>query len=809
MLIVTVGDFNLPSIDWKCMIPSNDAKSKEFFDLISTHGLIQLVQKPTRLNNILDLVLCNDSGLISDLEVIVPFGMSDHNAITFSIELVSGDTEPHCDPLPIFIWSKTDWTNFYVYCENLNWDDIILNEQTADEMWNSFISVIKTGILKYVPTYTPKKKTPTKRKGLSKANKKLRSLKKKLWKKFKTKSSPVNKEKYKKAAKRYKRGIIAAQEASELKLINSNDPGQFYNHVRKNSVHRSGIAPLKTGTGELVLDNQDKAELLNNYFVSMCTNDNGILPPLVARTVAEVTTLDLVVFSSDQIRIKLKKLKAKISSGPDGLPPIVFKNLANYISSPLAKIYNLLMLKETIPNLWKQANVTPIFKKGSSASPKNYRPISLTCVGSKIFETVIKTVLMPYFEENNFITANQHGFRTRHSTCLNLLESLNDWTENLNAKTDTFIAHIDFARAFDSISIPKLIHKLKWAGIGGPLLACIGSLLTGRTQRVKVGNSYSESLAVTSGVPQGSVIGPLLFIFYINDIANEISPSSIHKLYADDLKAYNTGVNDKEGKMLSNTLQNITRWANDWQLPISTEKSKWLLISNKPKHSKLPPAGTGFQLAGINLPITSEVLDLGVTFNSKLNFSDHISSIIGKAKQKLFLVKKIFVSKNPNILIMAFKTYVIPLLEHCSQVWNPHTVTDIRRLESVQRLFTKRLPGFQGLGYMARLQKANLYTLELRRMWADLCFCYKILRGHVDTPIENFFVLDKSGQTRGHNWKLKTKAARLDSRLHFFSCRVVGVWNSLSPATVNASSIESFKTLLCLEKLDSFLVIKK
>ena len=535
------------------------------------------------------------------------------------------------------------------------------------------------------------------RKGLSKANKKLRAIKKKMWKKFKRKSSPLNKEKFKNAAKKYKRGIIAAQEASELKLINSNDPGQFYNHVRKNSVHRSGIAPLKASTGELILGNREKAELLNHYFVSMCTDDNGILPPLEARKDADDSTLDLVVFRSDQIRQKLKKLKAKTSSGPDGLPSIVFKNLANYIASPLAKIYNLLMLHETIPNLWKQANVTPIFKKGSSASPKNYRPISLTCVGCKIFETIIKTVLMPYFEENNLITASQHGFRTRHSTCLNLLEALNDWTENLNSKMDTFIAHIDFARAFDSISIPKLIHKLRWAGIGGSLLACIGSLLTGRTQRVKVGNSYSELLAVTSGVPQGSVIGPLLFIFYINDIANEISPSSVHKLYADDLKAYNTGLNDKEGKMLSNTLQNITRWANDWQLPISTEKSKWLLISNKAKYSKLHPAGITFQLAGIDLPQTPEVLDLGVTFNSKLNFSDHISSIIGKAKQKLFLVKKIFVSKNPNILIMAFKTYVIPLLEHCSQVWNPHTVTDIRRLESVQRLFTKRLPGFQGL----------------------------------------------------------------------------------------------------------------
>ena len=451
----------------------------------------------------------------------------------------------------------------------------------------------------------------------------------------------------------------------------------------------------------------------------------------------------------------------------------------------------------------------PHFKKGSSAIPKNYRPISLTCVGCKIFESGIKEVLMPYLEDNKFITANQHGFRARHSTCLNLLEALNDWTENLNAKTDTSVAHIDFARAFDSISIPKLIHKLKWAGIGGPLLACIGELLIGRTQRVKVGNSFSELKSVSSGVPQGSVIGPMLFIFYINDISDEISPSSIHKLYADDLKAYNSGLNDKEGKQLGNTLKNITQWKNTWQLPISTEKSKWLLISNKPNPTGQDLPGNVFQLAGIDLPNTTEVLDLGVTFNSKLNFSDHISSIICKAKQKLFLVKKMFVSKNPNILIMAFKTYVIPLLEHCSQIWNPHIVADVRRLESVQRLFTKRLSGFQGLGYLARLQKAGLYTLELRRLWADLCFCYKILRGHVDTTTDQFFILDKTGLTRGHNWKLKSKTARLDSRLHFFSYRVVKVWNSLSPDTVNAPSVCSFKTLLERENLESFLIIKQ
>ena len=187
----------------------------------------------------------------------------------------------------------------------------------------------------------------------------------------------------------------------------------------------------------------------------MCTDDDGVLPTLAARTDEKGPTLELIVFRSEQIKRLLKRLKSKISSGPDGLPPIVFKNLANYLARPLAKLYNLLMLKETVPNLWKQANVTPIFKKGSSAIPKNYRPISLTCVGCKIFESAIKAVLMPYFDENKFVTANQHGFRAGHSTCLDLLEALNDWTENLDLKTDTFVAHVDFARAFDSISIPN------------------------------------------------------------------------------------------------------------------------------------------------------------------------------------------------------------------------------------------------------------------------------------------------------------------------------------------------------------------
>jgi hypothetical protein len=300
------------------------------------------------------------------------------------------------------------------------------------------------------------------------------------------------------------------------------------------------------------------------------------------------------------------------------------------------------------------------------------------------------------------------------------------------------------------------------------------------------------------------VLGPILFIFYINDITEVVTYPSVPKLYADDLKAYCPVTNKDDEKTFKDTLTNISNWAIDWQLPISTEKSKWLLLTNKVADS----TDREFELAGVMLPRVATVLDLGINFNSRLNFSNHISIIIAQAKQRLFLLKKSFLSKNPKILILGFKTYVIPILEYCSPVWNPHTLADIHRLESVQRMFTKKLLGFHGLNYPARLEKAGLCTLELRRLRADLCLCYNILHSRVDTSISSFFKFDNVSQTRGHSYKLKYLAPRLDSRLHFFSYRVVKPWNSLTEKTVSAESIGSFKNLLKSESLCSFLSVK-
>ena len=628
-----------------------------------------------------------------------------------------------------------------------------------------------------------------------------------MWKKLKRCKSVKNKTKYKVAAKELKTKTLSEYEKSELNILNAKDLGCFYKHVNKNTVHKTGIGPLKTKTGILVLEDMKKAELLNEHFVSACTIDNGVLPNLSEPPTQISDFLENVNVSTTKIYKILKAVSKKTSCGPDGLPPILFNKLASQLAQPLSLFYSLLMKLGQVPAIWKKAFVTPVFKKGASSLPNNYRPISLTCVGSKIFESAIKSALVPFLENKKMLSADQHGFRSKHSTCLNLLECLNDWTDSLDTKDNTFVAHIDFSRAFDSVSLPKLVHKLQSAGISGNLLSCLKSMLFDRTQQVKIGDSLSLPKPVTSGVAQGSVLGPILFIFYINDLTEVVVPPSVSKLYADNLKIYCSAANDKEGKSFKNTLENITRWSEEWQLPISKEKSKWLLISNKNTDADF--VTDNFELAGVVLPRVKEVLDLGVHFNARLNFSNHISITVAKAKRRLFLLKKSFKSKNPSLLIKGFKTYILPLLDYCCQVWNPQGYTEIRRIESVQRAFTKRLAGYNGLSYEARLEKAGLCTLEMRRLHADLCLCYNILHGNLDTEISKFFEIDLTGKNmglRGHSWKIKTSGSRLDSRLHYFSKRIINPWNALSQKIVDSNSVATFKSLLHLESLNQFII---
>ena len=351
------------------------------------------------------------------------------------------------------------------------------------------------------------------------------------------------------------------------------------------------------------------------------------------------------------------------------------------------------------------------------------------------------------------------------------------------------------------MSIPKLIHKLILLSIRDLLLSCIKLLLSDRSQSVKIGQSFSIFRPVISGVPQGSVLGPHLFLLFINDIANKFPSSVRSKLFADDMKSYIRVVNDDAKENFSLLLDCISDWSSAWQLPLSVKKCNWMVISNRDTSHFGP-----FALNGSPLDKIVETKDLGVLFNSRLSFSSHISSIVAKAKSRSFLLFKSFTNCDLKALILAFTSYVIPILDYCSPVWSPHSLEDIKTVESVQRTFTKRLPACQGLTYRERLVCTGLTTFEHRRLKNDLILFYKIMHGLTTVNFDSNFIL-ATGSDRGHPLRVQHLKARVDSRLNFFSHRTVRVWNDLPSSAVCSNSIYEFKRHLSFSNLESFLLL--
>ena len=267
--------------------------------------------------------------------------------------------------------------------------------------------------------------------------------------------------------------------------------------------HKSGIAPLYNDNQVLVVNDFEKSDILNNHFVNVGTVDNGILPAISKTYASNIST---VYFDANNVKQIIGKLKTNSSPGPDGYPLIIFKTLVHQLAAPLSMLFCLIFQFGSLPDAWKYATVKPIFKKGDSSDPNNYRPISLTSVCCKIFETNIKNELLLYLNENSIITESQHGFISKHSTITNLIECANDWSNMLESKMSINVLYCDYEKAFDTVSIPKLLHKLSSYGVNGLLFQCIKSFLTDRFQSVQVGHAKSQLLPVISGVPRAAFL---------------------------------------------------------------------------------------------------------------------------------------------------------------------------------------------------------------------------------------------------------------------------------------------------------------
>ena len=344
--------------------------------------------------------------------------------------------------------------------------------------------------------------------------------------------------------------------------------------------------------------------------------------------------------------------------------------------------------------------------------------------------------------------------------------------------------YLDFAKAFDKVPHQRLATKVRAHGIGGPIYDWIVEWLRERKQVVRVNSCASEQAEVLSGVPQGSVLGPLLFLIFVNDMDDQVTSHLLK--FADDTKLYLPLKNESSHATLQEDLNRLCQWSQEWQMLFNVSKCTTLHFGhNNPGHA--------YTMLGTALTRAEEVKDLGVRIVGNLKPSNQCIAAAKKANQALGMIYRNISNKSAHIIKKLYIQLVRPHLEYAVQAWSPWLKKDIELLESVQRRATRMITGFGELSYKERLGRLNLTTLEERRSRGDRIEAFKILKGLEDVEAERFFNLAADTRTRGHSLKIRKPHARLDVRKFFFSHRVVDGFNAISPRAAQCNSVLDFK----------------
>jgi hypothetical protein len=454
------------------------------------------VTENTRGENILDLILTTDKYLIDNVRVGEPFGTSDHNVVRFSIN-ISKEKIYNNNAMPNYFKANYDeirnFINETYIEENSNeTENENSNECDIEEYWKKFSVTLEIAKKNFIPVKSIGIKKSL---WVTKKVVKLRRAKNKAWKKYKVNPTKELYEKYKKKLKLSNSRNKSAKIEFESKLAENSkfNSKSFFAYVKSKQRTRDRVGPLKKD-GLIVTDNKEAANILNEHFTSVFTQEDvSCMPkPEIVFNGLEEEELSDIEITADMVGKKLDKLKTDKSPGPDGIHSKLLYEIRDIIKKPLALLFQQSLFEGKLPEDWKSAIITPLFKKGSKADPQNYRPVSLTSIVCKIFESVLKDKILEHLEKHSLIRDSQHGF-TRGRSCLtNLLDFLEEVTKELDKGNAVDIIYLDFAKAFDKVPHRRLVEKIRSHGISGKIASWIGEWLKDRKQKVNVGQCFSD-----------------------------------------------------------------------------------------------------------------------------------------------------------------------------------------------------------------------------------------------------------------------------------------------------------------------------
>ncbi|CAH8517265.1 unnamed protein product [Dicrocoelium dendriticum] len=781
------GDFNLPRILWPevQLLPGHNEVETRFAELVLETGTVQHITQPTRITprsmpSCLDLLLTSCEQTVHDIEVLEPMAASDHSTIMATIDLQLPCVRPVA---PTYNYWKADFDGLILAANQLDWS--MPQDSSVETCWANIKGAVHSLCAQFVPLKT-RKVGPMKPHWFDKEYNRLSRQRRRLWNAFLLSGSADDYEAYKRqrnlcnSTKTRKRRQFEEQLACSAKTA----PKRIFAYVKRRLKSAGDVPVLVGSNGQPLSSSTERASALAAHFASVFATNQTCAP---SSAVAAPTELTDLICDVAEVHGLVSCLDSTKPAGPDGLHPLILKSLSAVISPAVTDLFNRSLSIGCVPCDWKCAVVKPIPKGGDTRKVENYRPICLTAVLSKVLEKIVKKRLLQLLETNSLLTPAQHGFVRGRSCITNLLLTWHEWLQAVNQRKSVDVVYVDFSKAFDRVNHEILLQKLRECGVGGSLHQWIRDFLVGRKWRVQVDSHLTDWYPSTSGVPQGTVLGPILFLIHINDVPNLLrSPCA---LFADDLKLWRVIHTSDDFDILQQDLDRLSMWSAEVSLPINSAKSLLLCLGKG-------GAGRSYTLDGQVLHPTHCVRDLGVIQRYDMKSLDNTDNMYRTALRSLWALKRSFCTWSKEIATRLFTSIVRPVLEYGSPAYCPLTKGEIHKLERVQHIATRLIPGLQGVPYEERCRQLGLYTLAYRRVRVDLIMTHRVLHLGAYPMLRPLLHVRASSSTRGHQYKLVVPDLKWVAHPLCLERRVVNMWNRLPSRIVEANSVSEFKRFL-------------
>ena len=722
--IYLVGDMNLTDVNWDTLT-SPDSIEQSYVNTFCELGLEQMVSCSThKKGNVLDIVLTNEPHKLLNLVVSEDTVIcnSDHFSLKFDINYRAKRGRPI--KRTIYNYKRANWDALNSDFGSTDWGNL-LYVGNVDLAWQNFNCHVKEHVDKHIPKIKIKSEFQppwfdAEVHALCRKKERLRSRYKKT----------LSDEHYMKFSdcRRSLKTLIKQKMSDNFE--NEDEPEivnkKFWSYVKSYSnSHR--IPEVVTLNSTSRKKPADKADLFNEFFFKQFSEGSQYNIEI------DIESNDFDIdFNPYRIKGKLLKINPNKAQGPDEIHGRTLKNCASTLAKPLSILFHMSYSSGHIPSSMKLAHVVPIHKKGSKANVENYRPISLTSIIMKTFEKIIRDELM--LRCRHLLDERQHGFLPVKSCNTQMVEFCDSLALSINSGLRTDVIYFDFAKAFDSVNHDIILSKLKFQyNIDGKLLRFIKNYLQGRTQKVVIGNEISSPKNVISGVPQGSIIGPLLFIMFLNDITVGLTPGTNIAMYADDTKIWRSINTENDHIFLQNDVTHLHNWSMRNKMKFHPAKCKVLSVSHlRPSLiGILPEVEFMYYLGNVMIDYCTDVKDLGVNINCKFNWNEHCKFLVAKANKKFGLLRRTcYFVKNTNRRRVLYLSLVRSIFEHCPIVWRPSSKSALQSVEDVQKRAIKWiLDDYTSCSnelYIIKCKQLDILPIAKRLELFDLTFFHQV-----------------------------------------------------------------------------------